>query len=198
MNESFSPQQSLQLIQSMIDKTRKSYSDKSRYFLIWGWTAMVALLGQYVLKSVFHYYGHYYAWWITVIPMVLTFVFLGREKKQTGAKTYVSESMSHLWAGMGIGFFVISMIFVKYGWGNCYPFFITFYGLGTFISGRILQFTPFIAGGIISWMLAIASAWFDMEYQMLFAAAALFVSYIIPGHLLSAKYHRQKNTHGAG
>ena len=38
-----------------------------------------------------------------------------------------------------------------------------------------------------------ASAWFSIEYQMLFAAAALLVSYIIPGHMLNLKYRNEKN-----
>jgi len=198
MDKSFSPEQSLLLIQSMIDKTRKSYSDKSRYFLLWGWTAMFAFLGQFFLQSVIGYPRHYYVWWITVVAIAVTFIFLSKEKKTIQARSYVSESMNHLWTGMGISFFVISMIFIKYGWENCYPFFITFYGVGTFISGRILQFKPFIVGGVLCWLLAIASAWLQVEYQMLFAALALLVSYIIPGYLLRAKYHRQNISDGAG
>ena len=188
MNEQFSPEQSLQVIQTMIDKTRRSFSDKSHYFLLWGWTTMLAFLGQFVLISVFNAARHYYIWWITIVAAIVTMVLMLKERKEEKVTTYVTESMGHLWIGMGISFFVVSLIFIKIGWNYCYPFFIMLYGLGTFISGRILQFTPLVAGGIINWILAIAAVWFDVEYQMLFAAFALLVSYVIPGHLLAAKY----------
>jgi hypothetical protein len=58
------------------------------------------------------------------------------------------------------------------------------YGLGTFVSGRILRFTPLIAGGVTNWALAATAIWFDFDYQMIFAAAAILLSYIIPGYML--------------
>ena len=53
----------------------------------------------------------------------------------------------------------------------------------SFVSGKILQFKPFMIGGIVSWCLAVTAIWFPFSYQSLFGAAALLSSYIIPGHL---------------
>jgi hypothetical protein len=198
MNEPFSPQQSLQLIKTMIDKTRRDYSDGSRYFLLWGWTTMLALIAQFILKSVLNYSRHYHVWWVTIVATIITIVFVVKERKHQRARTYIGESMAHLWTGMGISFFIISMIFFRIGWSYSYPFFITLYGLGTFISGRMLQFSPFVIGGITCWIIAVAAAWFNMEYQMLFAAAALLVSYIIPGHMLHSIYRNQRQQYAAG
>jgi hypothetical protein len=101
-------------------------------------------------------------------------------------KTYVGESMSYVWTGIGISFFVLSFIITntKGGWINAWPFFILFYGLGTFVSGKILKFAPLVIGGVFNWLLAIASIYVDFDYQLLIAAAAILTSYIIPGHLL--------------
>jgi len=63
-------------------------------------------------------------------------------------------------------------------------FFIVFYGLGTFVSGKILRFRPFVIGGIINWLLAGAAVFFSFDYQMLFGAAAIAISYLIPAYLL--------------
>jgi hypothetical protein len=65
--ENFSPQQSLQLIQSMIDKTKQNISDKSIYFLVWGWLTFIACTGQFILKHIYNYPKHYYVWWVVVI-----------------------------------------------------------------------------------------------------------------------------------
>jgi hypothetical protein len=80
------------------------------------------------------------------------------------------------------------MIFVKLGWGNnIFPFFIMLYGLGTFVSGKLLQFTPLVIGAIVAWVLAIVAAYLPNEYQLLCGAGAIMVSYIIPAHLLRLK-----------
>jgi len=187
IQENFSPQDSLRLIQSMIDKTKANMSENRFHFLLWGWLAFAAILGQYVLKVFYRYEHHYIVWLITFIGVFTSIYYTRKNRRQQYATTYIGESMKHLWMGLGISFFILSFLFFKIGWWNCYPFFILLYGLGTFVSGRILQFTPLIAGGIINWILSGISVFFDFDHQMLFAAAAIFSSYIVPGHLLKTK-----------
>jgi hypothetical protein len=97
--------------------------------------------------------------------------------------------MGYLWTGIGVSFFILSFIVSSSaeGWNFSYPFFIMLYGLGTFVSGKIIKFKPLVIGGIINWCLACISVFFSFDYQLLFAAAALLTSYIIPGHLLGVK-----------
>jgi len=186
--ENFSPQESLQLIQSMIAKTRRDMGDNSSHFLLWGWITFVACTGQFILKNILHYEKHYLVW-LLVIPGMLFSAYLGiKEGKNRKAETYIGESMKYLWMGMGISYFVLSMILSRMGWDtNIFPFFILLYGLGTFISGKLLQFKPMVFGGLIAWALAIASAYFNYDYQTLFGAAAILVSYIIPAYMLRSK-----------
>jgi hypothetical protein len=190
--ENFSPQESLQLIQSMIAKTRRDMSDNSIYFLLWGWVTFAACAGQFILKNVVHYEKHYLIW-LLVIPATILSAYLGmKENKKKEASTYIGDSMKYLWMGMGISYFVLSMILSKMGWDtNIFPFFILLYGLGTFISGKLLQFTPMVIGGSLAWGLAILSTYFNYDYQMLFGAAAILISYIIPAYMLRSK---NKNT----
>ena len=89
---------------------------------------------------------------------------------------------------MGITFFIVSMILTKIGWGSTvFPFFMVLYGLGTFVSGSVIQFKPLIIGGIISWVLAVIAVYLQYDYQILMGALAILFSYIIPGHLLRNK-----------
>ena len=182
--KNFSAEESLQLIQSMISKAKESISGQTFYFLLWGWAAFAACLGQFILKVYFEYEHHYFVWLITIPCTIATIYFFNQDKKKRKVKTYVGASMAYLWTGMGISFFVLSMLFVKLGWFYCYPFFILLYGLGAFVSGKFLQFTPFVVGGIVCWFLAMLAIWFGFDYQALFAAAALLFSHILPGHLL--------------
>jgi hypothetical protein len=189
MEEKFSPEQSLELIQSMIVKTKSSLGENKIYFLLWGWISFLAILGQFFLKVVLQYPRHYLVWLVTIPAVIITIIYSARRQKDRAVKTYIGESMSAIWTGIGISFFILSVILSQNdgGFSNGWPFFILFYGLGTFISGRLLKFSPLVIGGIFNWLLAVASLFVGFDYQLLIAAAAILTSYIIPGHLLGAK-----------
>ncbi len=186
--ENFSPEQSLQLIQSMISKTKQNMSDNSIYFLVWGWLTFFASTGQFILKHLLNYEKHYLVWMVVIIGIIFS-IYQGRkEEKNSRVKTYVDESMGHLWLGLAISFFVLAMILTMIGWGNvAFPFFIMLYGLGTFVSGSIIRFKPLIIGGILAWVLAIGSTFVSYDYQMLFGATAILISYIIPAYMLRSR-----------
>lgn len=186
--EKFSPEQSLQLIQSMINRTKQEMSGNSIYFLVWGWITFIGCTGQFLLKRVARYEQHYQVWWIVVAGILFSVWYGMKEGKRQKSITYTGEAMKWLWTGMGISYFVLSMILTKAGWGtSVFPFFIMLYGLGTFVSGCILRFRPLVIGGILAWALAIGAAYTEYDYQMLFAAAAILISYIIPAYILKRK-----------
>ena len=186
MENNFSPQQSLELIQSMINKTKSNLGENRFYFLLWGWLSFIAITGQFVLKVIFEYERHYLVWLLTLPAVIITVIYSSRKHSTPKVRTWVGDSMSYLWTGIGLSFFILSMIITNSngGWLNAWPLFILFYGLGTFVSGRILQFSPLVIGGIFNWILALVSIFVHFDYQLLIAAAAILTSYIIPGHLL--------------
>ena len=186
--ENFSPEQSLQVIQSMISKTKQDMSDNGIYFLVWGWITFIACTGQFVLKHIIKSEQHYQVWWLVMVGIVFSIWYGIKEDKQRRVKTYIGEAIKYLWIGMGISYFVLSMILSKVGWGSAvFPFFIMLYGLGTFVSGSIIRFRPLIIGGVIAWALAIGAAYVEYDYQILFGAAAILISYIIPAYMLRNK-----------
>jgi hypothetical protein len=186
--EDFSPEESLVIIQNMIAKARSNMGDNSKYFLLWGWATFAGFVGQFLLKHIAKYHHHYLVWLVT-IPLVFVSLVMGRrQKKIAAATTYTQDSMKQLWLGMGISFFVLCIIFSRMGWGNnIYPIFMLMYGLGTFISGKLLQFTPLVLGGCAAWLLAVVATFATYDYQMLLAAAAIMASYIIPAYILRKK-----------
>jgi hypothetical protein len=186
MQDNLSPQQSLALIQSMIHKTRNNLSENQFYFLLWGWVTFFCIVGQFALKVWLQYPRHYLVWLATIPTFIITIIYGKKHDRKQGVKTYVGESMSQLWMGIGISFFVLSIIITKLpgGWLYGWPFFILFYGLGTFISGKFLQFRPLIIGGLFNWVLAVVCMFIAYDYQLLLAAVAVLTSYIIPGYLL--------------
>jgi hypothetical protein len=185
-----SPHESLSIISSMIEKTKHSISDSSHYFLLWGYAAFVGCVGQYVLM-VLHYKQHYQVWWITVLALVVHIYFIVRDTKKERVSTFISDANGYMWMGIGFSFTVLAFIFTRIGWQYCLPFYVLFYALGTFVSGKMIKFKPLIIGGIISYALAVVTAFVSYDIQLLLAAVSLLLSYIIPGHLLRAQYQKQ-------
>ncbi|RYZ18665.1 MAG: hypothetical protein EOO16_21920 [Chitinophagaceae bacterium] len=185
MQPNFSPDDSLALIHTMIRKTRSNLGANRFYFLFWGWVAFGALVAQFTLKVLVLYPRHYQVWWV-IVPAVIITMIRSRRHSRAGARTYVGESMSALWMGIGISFFVLSFLIAQLpgGFLHAYPFYILFYGLGTFISGRLLHFRPLVIGGVLNWVLAMICIFVPYDYQMLLTALAILCSYIVPGYLL--------------
>src|SRR6478672_5815535 len=100
MEDNFSPQQSLELIQSMIDKTKANISYNRIYFLLWGWLTFIGITGQFLLKVVFRYKHHYIVWLVTLIGVVVSIVYSAKNRHRQGTRTYIGEAMGYLWSGM--------------------------------------------------------------------------------------------------
>ncbi|CAN5358166.1 hypothetical protein BH11BAC5_BH11BAC5_06460 [soil metagenome] len=186
--ENFSPQQSIDLIQSMISKTKNTVADSSVFFLLWGWVVFGACLLQYFLKNVVHYAYHYSAWLVILIGIAGSIYLGARQDKKIRVKTYIDESIDHLWISIAITFFALAFIFSKIGYEHAFTFYMLLYGIGCFITGRLIKFTPLVWGATGAWLLAIVSAWLDYDTNILITALSILVSYIIPGYLLRRHY----------
>ena len=189
-DKNFSPQQSLVLIEGMISKAKSSVADSSIYFLLWGWVVFIACTLQYVLKVLVRYEHHYYAWFLTIIGIVGSAYIGMKQEKHVKVRTYIDESIDYLWMSIGISFLVLAFIFARIGWQFCYPFYMLLYGIGCFVTGRLIKFSPLVWGGIGAWLLSAVSAWLDYDTDILLTAAAILISYIIPGHLLKMKFKK--------
>jgi hypothetical protein len=189
--ESISPEQSLEIIQSMISKTKASVADKSYYFLLWGWLVLIASLGQFVLKVIFHSPWHPIVWSINIIGFVLSIYHAVRTRKKSRVRNYVDESLEYLWLSIVVAYILFGFAFAQIGWQNCYTFYMMLYGIGCFVTGRLLKFPALVWGAIASWILAVISTFTSYDVNILLCAAAIIVSYIIPGHLLRKKFKEQ-------
>lgn len=189
----FNAAESLALIRSMIETTKASIKDSSHYFLLWGWATMIGCIIQYVLLNIVHYRHHYYAWFITPVALLFHVFFMASDRKTEKVKTYISQANSYLWMAIGFSFIVFAFIFTRIGWQYSFPFYILLYGMGTSISGALLQFRPMVLGGASCFVLAAITAYIPYDLQILLTAFAILISYIIPGHLLRFK-HRQAST----
>jgi hypothetical protein len=189
--DEFSPEKSLMVIQTMINRTKTSVADKSFYFLLWGWLVLIGALLQFFLKVVVRTEAHPAAWNIMFIGIIVSIVH-GVKEKDPPVRTFMDEGLRNIWACIGIVQFLVVFVFIRNGdWEHCYTIFILLYSIGCFLTGRMLKFAPLVWGGVSCWGLAILSTYVNTDTNILLMAAAVLISYIIPGYLLRSAYKRQ-------
>jgi hypothetical protein len=189
--EDFSPEESLRVIQTMIDRTKNSVADQSFYFLLWGWLVFIAALLQYTLKVIVRTDYHPLAWNLMFVGFVIAII-KGVKQKSQPVKTYVDDGLRNIWTCLCVIQILIVFVFMRRGgWENCYTIFIMWYSTGCFLTGRLLKFPPLVWGAVTCWALAVLTTFVDVDMNILLMAAAILVSYIIPGYLLKGEYKKE-------
>ncbi|MCX8490557.1 MAG: hypothetical protein ORN54_05770 [Cyclobacteriaceae bacterium] len=184
--EKLSPQQSLDLIQTMINEAKGNVRDNSFYYLFWGWVLIVAHLGSFVLNTL--EFANPYRVWLIIIPAWIISILYGirQRKKQKRANTHLEKINMTLWISFGVLAVVIPFFgsFINY---QINPVTLLVASMATFISGVVLKFRPLMLGGVIFFVFGLASFFFSNEQQSLLSAFAIALGYLVPGYLLKSQ-----------
>jgi hypothetical protein len=182
-NDTLSPQQSLDLIQAMINETKGNVRDNSFYYLFWGWVLIVAHVGSFTLSKIEFEYP--FAVWLIVIPAwIISFVYGSRQRKSHKRTTTHLEKINiTLWVSFGVLAVVIPFFgsFINY---QINPMILLVGSMATLASGVILKFKPLMIGGIIFFVFGLSCFFFSNEHQSLLSALAIALGYLVPGYLL--------------
>jgi hypothetical protein len=182
---------SLLVIQQMITATKKGINEDGYLYLLWGWLALFASLGHYVLMTFTDFKYPFITWMSMPVAGVIAGIYFSSRAKKRRVKTYVDEFMSYLWGGLLVSIMLLLLVMPKVGMEKVYPVLILFYGIGTFASGGALRFRPLIIGGALNWPIALAAFFVPFSQQLLLLGLAVICSYIVPGYLLRANFKRQ-------
>ena len=192
--ENFSAQDSLKVIQSMIDRAKENVKKDSFYFLLWGWLVFFAAILHFCLLKFTDFKQPYLVWnlmWVGAIASIIKGVKLGREKK---VRTYIDDTMKYFGMSLGLLYTGLAFVFGKYDlWIYSFPIYILLYAVGCFFMGSIMQFPLLRWTGLFCIALVVVSLYVNYQSQLLFMAFAVLISYIIPGHILNAKEKNQNS-----
>ena len=183
-------QESLAIIQQMIATSKRQLIDSSKYFLLWGIAVFVCAVAQYVMLKLYLLHTQYVWFAMPIIAIIHILIAMKQEKAQP-VKTHNSIAMQGLWVSLGISFFIVAYLSGKTSF-NCLPIMILLYGVGTFTTGKIIEFKPLIVGGITCFILSVGITFIDGAEQLLIVALAVLVSYIIPAVLLKKEFNNQQ------
>ncbi|HPM32333.1 MAG TPA: hypothetical protein PLJ60_18510 [Chryseolinea sp.] len=182
-SEKFTPEQSLDVITSMINQAKGNMQRSSFYFLLWGWTIVIANLGVYVLLKFTSVENPFLMFALTIPAGIIAIIYGVRNSKVVIVKTHLDNVSKWIWLGYGINCFIFVIVGKFINW-QINPIIITMCAMPTFLSGVVLRFKPLMFGGIVFWILGIVSFLAPVEIQFLLAAVAVAFGYLIPGYLL--------------
>ncbi|MEP7164503.1 MAG: hypothetical protein ABI741_07410 [Ferruginibacter sp.] len=192
MEQQFNEQNSLQLIESMINKAKNNFSESGTLYLLWGIVVFICSIVQFVALYFYNYQEAYYIWFATWLVVIYQIVFLSRRAKKEKAKTYTADILKYVWICFAACMFLFIFILqYKKAYFCINPAILILYGIPTFLSGIILKFRPLVIGGLICWLLAIGCVFIADDFQLLFICAAVVSAWIIPGLLLRRKFKNQ-------
>ncbi len=191
-SKTLSPEDSFKLIERYISNYRKNYQTDSYYFLLWGWTIVLASVSHFIILRILLTLRKYdlinllsaVNWGVYIIlGYILLYAHISRMSKKNMLRSHLDKFIITLWQTAGWVLLLIVLISLKLGEYPT-PFVLCIVGLATFINGRIIQFNPLKWGGAVFFIFAILSAFVINEYQLLVNAAAIIMGYIIPGYML--------------
>jgi len=192
----FTPQESLQLIESMINRAKDKYAEDGSLYLMWGWLVFICSLLQFLLLHVFQYEYHYIVWLATIPFFIFQYFYVSKKQKQQKVVTYADNIVGYVWLTFAIVIILLGFIVGLLTTGEYYTHIIhillAIYGMPVFLTGVIVRFKPLTIGGIACWILCIISCFITIyDYQFLLIPVAMLVAWVIPGYLLRAKYKQQ-------
>ncbi len=182
-SEKFTPEQSLDVITSMINQAKGNMQRSSFYFLLWGWTIVIANLGVYLLLKFTSVTNPFMMFGVTIPAAVIAIIYSIRNSKRVIVKTHLDNISNWMWIGFGITCFIFAVFGRNINW-QINPIIITMCAIPTFLSGIMLRFKPLMFGGITFWIFGLIIFLVPVEIQFLLAAIAVALGYLIPGYLL--------------
>ena len=191
--KNLSPEESLQLIESMINKAKDQFGEDGHLYILWGWLVLVCSVAEFVLFHFFQYEKHYLVWSVSWLLLIYQIYYLLKKHRKQKVRTYTASIIAYVWVTFVILTFLIGFLIGRLGGDDQYflhifPLLLALYGMPVFLSGIIIRFRPLALGGICCWVLSVIATFLPYAYQMLMLSLAMICAWLIPGYLLRSKY----------
>lgn len=194
--------ESLEVIISMIARTKARYLGSGNILLMWGYLAVFSSILVWILLAATRQNVWNWLWFaIPVIGMPLTSIMARREKRTDGAVTYSDKITSHLWSIFGVSEIVLTLIclgFSLIGGIKCWTAMIVYTIIAApfaeIAQGLIVKEKSLTWGGIVGLAIGMVlvccvtgkipllANWF-MPLFILFWVVMM----IVPGHIINHK-----------
>ena len=148
----FSPQRSLQLIESMINRAKDKFAEDGSMYLLWGWLVFACSLLQFTLLHIVQYPKHYLVWLATFPAFVYQFFYIRKNRRRQTVKTYTDYIIGYVWLTFCIIMLLIGFLIGFLTGGDYYyhiiPLLLAIYGVPVFLTGVIVRFKSLITAAL--------------------------------------------------
>lgn len=181
--DNLNPQQSLELITSMIRQTQGNASGSSFYFLLWGWVITLCNFGMYFMLRFTQFEYPYLVWTLAIPAWIITMFYGNKQDESRGSTTHLDKITMWLWIGLGITIMPSWIFGAQINWLVNAAILMPV-GLATFVSGVIIRFKPLLFGGITFWIAGTLCYIVSPVDQYLVGGIAMIFGYLVPGYML--------------
>ncbi len=215
-------QESLDIIQSMIQKVKANYHDRGVSSLLWGTVVTIASLVTF-FQIQFDFKLPVDIWFLVMFAIIPQIIISRKENKLIKVKNYGDEAIDAVWWIYGISIFCLvfylnvvpiisdkilaskgiellernkdninSAKHIKPFIPSSFSLFLILYALPTMVTGIAKKFKPMIIGAVICYVMFIVSCFVETKYDMLCGAVTAISCWLIPGIILRKKYLKSK------
>ncbi|GAB4380076.1 MAG: hypothetical protein Kow0075_11140 [Salibacteraceae bacterium] len=181
--EEFSPEQSLRLIQTMINKARFNFIKGSFYFILWS----VLLIAASIVEMVLSYLGRGD---VSYLPWPIVGVLGGIVSMVHGFRSSRDEPVSYLeriYHGVWLSYFITLALLITslvLSGTNPIGYILIVTGLPTYLTGFLLKFKPLLIGGVVFWVCGVVSLFMAPSLATPLFAISILMGYLVPGMIM--------------
>jgi len=202
METNFSHEQSLSLINEMINRARNNVKQEGALsFIFWGYATAALAIMHSVLMNTLNDPRQSAGIWFLMIPAGIISYFMERRiDRKKLIKTHIDKIAGTVWGAFLISFAVFMVVLItvniKFGYEQIFmlttPSLMIMVGLGQFISACIYRNKMWYWFAALTWTGAVACAFLVPDKQMIVFAVCMILGFVVPGHVL---IHQAKKSH---
>jgi hypothetical protein len=187
----------LQIIKSMLEKTRQATAESGTLFIFWGILISLALIASYILGSRGLYQWEWLNWIaMTVIGWVVTVVYSIRRGRREKLTTYVQLTVRHVYFSCGVGFLLVGLVFPVigvYSYEAIIVLISAVTGILFFTLAAVFDWPLFRGLGLLWWLGAIGMSFVREGPRTLIYTGLFVVGFLVPAFLIRAKYRKDRS-----
>ncbi|MFQ6607039.1 MAG: hypothetical protein ACE5EE_00735 [Fidelibacterota bacterium] len=189
------PEQELEIIKRMIERTRLETADSGTILIMWGWLVLLACTITYIFVFV-DYPELSWLPWVILMPIggVVTIFYSIRLDREAKVVTYSDQAMTSLWQACGLAFFLVAFLAVPLkviSYEGLTPMIAIIAGIGMFSTGGIIEWKMARWSGFIWLIGAIVMMFSHWYYHTLILGITIIPGYLIPGYALKKEFQNK-------
>lgn len=199
--------ESLEVITSMIARTKQRYIGDGNIMLMWGYLCVAVAAAIWILTACTHNGAWSWLWFlIWIIGGTATPIMAKKHQIESHVKTYSDKVTSRIWSV--VGFSCIAAVFIclaflllggKDAWASMFVFAMVIVPFAEITQGIVIGEKSLIAGGAVGLFAGLLvtcciAAGVPLYFNIIIPLfmVAFICMMVIPGHILNHKAHKER------